>query len=192
MDVALPVLIGLGLAAACGFRVFVPMFILSLVAQGGGVTLVSPFEWMASPQATVAFGVASALEVLAYYFPWVDNLLDITAGPAATVAGVIVAASVIIDVPPLVRWTLAIIAGGGAAGLVQGATTAARAGSTVTTAGFGNPAIATGELVGSSVTSILAVTVPVLCALLVTAFLVVVVRRTRRLVFWSRRRLARP
>jgi len=114
-----------------------------------------------------------------------------TAGPAATIAGVIVAASVIIDVPPLVRWSLAIIAGGGAAGLVQGATTAARAGSTVTTAGFGNPLIATSELVGSSVTSILAITVPVLCALLVTAFLVLVVRRSRRVFFWGRRRLVR-
>lgn len=187
MDALLAILIGIGLAAACGFRVFVPLFVLSLAARAGGVEVVSSFDWIRSTEATLVLGTASAAEILAYYLPWVDNVLDVIAGPAAAVAGAIVAASVLVEVPAYARWSLAIIAGGGTASLVHGATAAIRAASTATTGGIANPMVSTGEIVGASATSILALTVPVVCVALVVAFLVFAVRRAGRLLVWSTR-----
>jgi len=81
---------------------------------------------------------ATLAEFLAYYIPAVENLLDILATPAALVAGTIVSAAVMTDVPPMVKWTAAGFAGGGVAGLTQGVTALLRAKSTVLTGGVGN------------------------------------------------------
>ncbi len=89
MELALTVLVGVGLAAACGFRVFVPLLGISLAAQTGHLELASGFGWIGSPVAAAAFGVATLLEVGAYLVPWVDNALDALASPAAVVAGTI-------------------------------------------------------------------------------------------------------
>lgn len=101
------------------------------------------------------------LEVLAYCIPGLDHLLDLIASPAAVVAGALVSLSVIVDLPPLMKVALAIIAGGGIAGLVQGATASLRAGSLLATGGLGNILVAILELVGASVTAALAILIPV-------------------------------
>ena len=69
-----------------------------------------------------AFGTATLLEIAAYYIPWFDHLLDTIATPAAVVAGMVASASVMVDLPPVLKWGVALIGGGGAAGLLQGAT----------------------------------------------------------------------
>ena len=46
MNEVLSVALGIGLAAACGFRVFVPMLFVSLAAKAGKLTLVPSFQWM--------------------------------------------------------------------------------------------------------------------------------------------------
>jgi hypothetical protein len=155
--------VGIGLSAACGFRVFVPLLGIGLAARFGGLAIAGGFEWMASDAALLAFGVATILEVLAYYIPWMDNLLDTLATPAAVIAGIVSSAAVFVDLPPLLRWSAAIIGGGTAAGLVQGATVLLRAKSSLLTGGLGNPLIATAEAVGAVVMSILAILVPVVC-----------------------------
>jgi hypothetical protein len=165
MELALSILVGLGLSAACGFRVFVPLLGMSLAAQTGHLELASGFAWIGSPVATGAFGVATLLEVGAYFVPWLDNALDMLTAPAAVVAGTIAMASALADVSPFLQWTLGVIAGGGAAGGVQALTVATRGASTVTTAGFANPLIALVELVASLVTTLLAVVAPVLAVL---------------------------
>jgi hypothetical protein len=116
--------------------------------------------------AIAAFAVATLVEIGAYYIPWLDNLLDTISTPAAVIAGVVVTASVMVDVSPFLRWSLAIIAGGGIAGTVQTGTTVARGTSTVTSAGFANPLLSTGELIGAIVTTILSLAVPILAAIL--------------------------
>jgi hypothetical protein len=179
IDTVLSAGIGVGLAAACGFRVFVPMLVLSLAARGGYVPLAPNFVWMASMPAMIAFATATALEVVAYYVPWLDNLLDTVATPAAVVAGMITSASVLTDLPPLLKWTVAIIAGGGAAGLVQSATTLTRLKSTALTGGLANSVLATTELAGSLLTSIVAIAVP-LASLIVLAVVFTFVARWRR------------
>lgn len=172
-EILLSIGLGTALAAAVGLRVFLPLFALSIAAWSGHLELADPFAWLATPPALVMLGVATLLEVGAYYVPGVDNLLDVIATPAALLAGTIAAAAVITDLPPLVRWTTAVIAGGGAAAIAQGATTLLRAKSTGTTAGLANAAVASGELGGAVALSALALAAPLLALLAALAVLAV-------------------
>lgn len=167
----LSVCLGIALAAACGFRVFVPLLVVSITAKAGWLSLADSFSWIGSTPALIAFAVATALEVGAYYVPWLDNTLDAAAGPIATVAGVVVAAAVMTDMDPLLKWTLAIVAGGGAAGATQALTTALRGASSITTLGLANPLVATAEVGGSLALSLLSLALPFLAAALVVVFL---------------------
>jgi Domain of unknown function (DUF4126) len=180
-DLALAVAMGVGLAAAVGFRVFLPMLVLSIGAYSGHLTLTSGLAWLGTPAALVMLSVAAAVEVLAYYIPGVDNLLDVIAAPAALIAGTVVSAAVMTDLPPTVRWTTAVIAGGGAAGVIQGLTSLLRAKSTLMTAGLGNHAIATGEIAGALIVSLLALLAPLAAVAVAVLFCWVAVRLLRRL-----------
>ncbi len=172
METLLAICIGIGLSAACGFRVFVPLLVMNIAALSGHLALAHGFEWIGSYPALVAFSAATGLEVAGYYIPWVDHLLDTIATPAAIIAGTVVTASMVTHLSPFLRWTLAVIAGGGAAGMVQGTTVLTRGASTVTTAGLGNPMVATLELIGAVGLSILAIVAPVLAVLLLAGVLV--------------------
>lgn len=180
-DLALAVAMGVGLAAAVGFRVFLPMLVLSIGAYSGHLTLASGLAWLGTPAALVMLSVAAALEILAYYIPGVDNVLDVIAAPAALIAGTVVSAAVMTDLPPMVRWTTAAIAGGGAAGVIQGLTSLLRAKSTLMTAGFGNHALATGELAGALIVSLLALAAPLAAVAVAVLFCWFAVRLLRRL-----------
>ena len=180
-DLALSIALGVGLAAAVGLRVFLPMLVLGVAAFTGHLTLSSGFAWLGTPAAIVMLGVAAILEILAYYIPGVDNLLDAIAAPAALIAGTVVAAAVMTDLPPLVKWTTAVIAGGGAAGLTQGLTSLLRAKSTVMTGGLGNHVLATGEWGGALLVSLLALAFPVVAVALVAVFCWFAIRLVRRL-----------
>lgn len=170
-EAALPVALGIGLAAATGLRVFLPMLVASIAAYSGHLPLADHFAWLGTPTALILFGVAAVAETLAYYIPGVDNLLDALATPAALVAGTIISAAVITDLPPMVKWAAAVIAGGGIAGVVQSTTALLRAKSTALTGGLGNPVLATSELGGSLIVSILALAAPLIALLLVVVFL---------------------
>jgi hypothetical protein len=171
----LGIAVGISLSAACGFRVFVPLLIINLATLTGHLHLAPGFEWIGSDYATIAFGTATLFEILAYYIPWLDHVMDLIASPAAIIAGTITTASVVMDISPFLRWTLAIIAGGGAAAIVQGATVALRTKSSVLTAGTGNVLISSAELGGSIITALLAIVVPVLCLILVTLLCIFVI-----------------
>jgi hypothetical protein len=180
-EAVLSVLIGVGLAAACGFRIFVPLLVMSIAATAGHLQLSEGFAWIGTWPALVAFAVATGLEIAAYYIPWLDNLLDTVATPAAVVAGVIVVAACVTDMSPYLKWTLAVIAGGGAAGAVQALTVTTRGASTATTGGAANPTVSTVEAGSAAAVSTLSVTVPILAlALVLAAGLFLVVRLLRR------------
>lgn len=161
MEMILGLIIGLGLSAACGFRVFVPLLGMSLAVLSGYMTVAAGFEWIGSWAALIAFATATVLEIGAYYSPWLDNLLDTLMSPAAVVAGTILTASMLGDSSPFLQWALAIIAGGGVAAIVQSGTVALRAGSTGTTGGLANMGISTIELGGSVLFTVLAILIPV-------------------------------
>ena len=192
MEIFLSICLGLGLSAACGFRVFVPLLCLSIAAHFKVVPLTGSFAWVGSEAALFAFAAATLLEVGAYYIPWLDNALDTIAGPFAVVAGIFVTASVITDIDPFWRWTLAVIAGGGLATTTQLATTKARAASSLTTGGLANPVLATVEAVSSTALSVIAVLWPIVALVLVLIILtgcaLVIWFIGKRLVKWFRRK----
>jgi hypothetical protein len=176
------ILVGIGLSAACGFRVFVPLLVMSIASLSGHLTLSAGFEWIGTYPALLAFAVATAAEIAGYYIPWVDHILDLVAGPAAVVAGIIVMASSVVGVSPFLRWSLAILAGGGIAGAFQVITGLARVTSTTTTGGLGNPVLSTAEAAGATVFSILAIAIPLVCLAAIAILLALLCRPGRALL----------
>jgi hypothetical protein len=172
-DTLLGICLGVGLSAACGFRVFVPLLVLSAASLTGHLTLAPGFAWVGSYPALITFSVATGLEIAGYYIPWVDHFLDSIATPAAVLAGTLVTASLITDVNPLIKWSLALIAGGGIAGIVQGTTVLARGASLMGTGGLANPVVATAELGAALLTSLLAILLPFFVATAVFILLLV-------------------
>ena len=177
MEIIIGILLGISLSAACGFRVFVPFLVMSIASLSGNLTLAPGFEWIGSYPALVCFAVATGLEIAAYYVPWLDNILDTIATPAAIIAGIVVTASCVSGMGPFLRWSVAVIAGGGAAGLVQGATVIIRAGSTATTGGLGNPAVSSAEAGGSVALASLAIAFPLIVGIAVLALLFFAARK---------------
>ena len=178
MNELLALFVGIGLAAACGFRIFVPLFIASLAANGnveifGDADLKgmlgSEYDWLGSDSVTLALGIATILEIGSYYIPWIDNALDSVATPAAVIAGTFITSAVMPEMMDdgFSKWLIAVIAGGGSAGLIQGTSVMLRGASTATTAGIGNPFFSTAELGGSILTSILAILLPVVAVFVV-------------------------
>lgn len=180
MDALLGIALGIGLAAAAGLRVFVPVFGAGLAAHFGALPLNAGFSWVSTTPALIAFGTATLLEIVAYYVPWLDHALDVAATPTAVAAGILASAATITDLPPLVTWAIAIVGGGGAAGVMQFLSVATRFKSTVTTGGLANPLVATAETLGSIVVSTMAIVVPVIGLLIGTMVLVWLVRRRSR------------
>src|SRR5688572_8039191 len=179
MDTVISIALGIGLAAATGFRVFVPLLVASIAAYSGHLPLDENFAWLGSLPAITALAVAAAIEVLAYYIPVVDNLLDTVTTPLALVAGTVVSAAVITDLPPLIKWSTAIIAGGGVAGITQGVTTLLRAKSTAFAAGVTNPVISTVEVIAAAVIAVLALLAPAIALALVVLFCWLAMRLVR-------------
>jgi len=184
-DALLGVAIGLGLAAAAGFRVFVPLLAAAIAAKAGVLELSPSFAWLATTPAIAALAIATLLEIGAYAVPWIDQLLDVIATPTALLAGMIAAASVVVDLPPLVKWSVVLIAGG-TAGITQGASVLTRYKSTTLTGGMGNPVVSTMELIGAVVTSVLAIFLPMIALLAVVLMLVLITRKVGRLAFGRR------
>jgi hypothetical protein len=181
-DLPSSIVLGVGLAAATGFRVFLPMLIISGAAYTGHLPLSENFMWLGTTSALTMLGVATLAEILAYYIPVVDNLLDTLATPAALIAGTVASAAVMTDVPPMVKWTAAVIAGGGVAGVTQGITAVLRAHSSILTGGVGNAIISTAELGGALLLSILALTTPLVALGVVIVFLWLAIRLVRHLL----------
>jgi hypothetical protein len=161
-DLTLSIVLGILLAAATCFRVFLPMLIASAAAYAGHLPLDDNFAWLATPAVLIMLSVAALVEIIAYYIPGIDNLLDIMAAPAGLVAGTVLSAAVMTDLPSILKWTAAIVAGGGAAGLTQNLTTMLRAKSTVFTGGVGNSVTATAELGGVFLIPLLALAAPLI------------------------------
>ena len=177
---AMAISLGIGLSAACGFRVFLPWLILNIAARMADIPVSAELAWMTSDTAFAIVAVAALCEVAAYYVPWVDNALDMIASPLAVIAGVLISAAVLADMDPAVKWTLAVIAGGGIAGTVQLTSVALRTGTSLATGGLGNPVVSTAETAGSTFMSLLALTLPVVAVVVVILLLAAAIKRMRR------------
>jgi len=166
MELFLAFSLGLGLAAASGFRVFLPPFLYGLAIRFDYTPLDIPVqgasEWMSSDVGLILLGSAMVLEILAYYIPWLDNLMDTIASPAAMISGIVMLSSTLVETDPFVQWSLSIIIGGGVSGTIQIGTVSIRALSTMTTGGIANPLISTAEAGACAVCTILAILLPLL------------------------------
>ena len=179
-ETILSIFLGIGLASASGFRVFLPLFALSLASYFGIWELNENWLWIGSIPALVTLGIATVSEIFGYYIPFIDNLLDTIATPLAAIAGTVVMASTLVDISPMMTWTLALIAGGGTASAMQGMTTVTRLASSVKTAGIGNPVVSTAETGTAIGMSVLSIFLPVVAIVVVVILFL--------LIYWVYRR----
>jgi len=174
METLISICLGIGLAASVGFRVFLPLFALSLASYFQILDINDSWEWIGSLTAVITLGVATLVEIFAYYIPFIDNVLDSISVPLATLAGTAVMVSTMVDLSPVLTWTLAIIAGGGTAAAISGSSSAARLTSTATTGGFANPLVSTIETGTSVLMTIISIFIPVLAIILVVMILFII------------------
>ena len=184
--VIMATLMGISLAAASGFRVFLPPFLLSVVARLNIVWFLdldlvgTQFEFFTSTLAIVVLGIATVAEFAGFYAPWIDNALDTIATPASILAGVAMTAIVLEGSDPIFQWAVAIVAGGGVAATIQSATVATRSLSSTFTFGLGNSAVATGENVASVALTIIDILIPFISAFVVILVVALLVRMKHR------------
>lgn len=180
-ETILSIFLGVGLAASAGFRIFLPLFALSLAAHTGLWELNPSWEWIGNLSALITLGVATLVEIFAYFIPWVDNILDSLSIPLAALAGTAVMVSTVSGMDPVITWSLAIIAGGGTATAIKGAAAGSRLASTLGTGGLANPAISAVETTTAATISLASILVPVLAAVLVIIVLAFVFRIYRKI-----------
>ncbi len=173
--------IGIGLAAASGFRVFLPMFAVSLASYVGWIPMSDNFEWLSGLPTLITTGIATVIEIAAYYIPVVDNFLDTITIPLATIAGSILFASQFMELGTFPQWALALIAGGGTAATIASGFAGTRAASTATTAGIGNNAVATTETAGAGLMSVLSIFLPVIAFIFAIVLIILVLFFGRKL-----------
>ena len=166
--------IGIGLAAATGFRVFMPMFAVSLASYFGWIPMNESFEWLAGLPTLITTGIAMVAEILAYYIPFIDHLLDTISVPLATIAGSVMFASQFADIGTFPQWALALIAGGGTAAAISSGFAGTRAASTATTGGLGNSVVATTETAGAGIMSFMEKAAPVIAFIAAVALIITV------------------
>jgi hypothetical protein len=159
--------LGIALSACAGFRVFIPMLAGALAGHFGIVNLPENMAWLSGWPAIALFGTAAVAEIVAYYIPFIDNLLDTIATPLSVGAGTVLAASILPlgDLDPALRWGVGLLAGGSAAGTIQLGTGLLRLFSSKATVGTGNAVVATGENAAAISGSVLAFIIPVVIAL---------------------------
>lgn len=173
-ETILSICLGVGLSASVGFRVFLPLFALSLASYFDVWQLNESWEWIGSTAALITLGAATVVEIFAYFIPYIDNLLDSVAVPLAALAGTAIMLSTVADLSPVITWSLAIIAGGGTAAAVAGTSTTTRLASTISTGGIANPLVSTIETGTSVVMSIVSIFLPILAGILVIALLFII------------------
>ena len=181
--VIISILLGIGLSASAGYRVFIPLLIASIAGRLGWIPLTDSFHWMSSAAAIICFATATVVEIGAFYIPVVDNILDAAATPVALVAGTLLTTSVLPVENELVKWIIGILLGGGSAGIMQVGTSMLRLASTKTTAGIGNPFLATTEHLLAVGQSFLSIFIPVLTGISVIFLLIFLVSRYSSLFF---------
>ncbi len=183
ITLCLALCMGLSLSAACGLRVFMPLFVLAAAARWCSLPVTDSLAWVQTDAALICLGTATVIELLGYYIPLVDNALDTIQTPLALAAGIVVMGGMMDGLPDYLQWGIGTIGGAGVAGAVKLGSNALRLASTATTGGLGNGIFATLENILAATGTVLALIVPVLALLGFIALVALVwlsVRRLRR------------
>jgi len=185
-----PLLLGtasaFGLAAATGLNASLPLLLVGLAARFGLITLVAPYDAVASTTALIGLAVLALVEIAADKIPGFDSVLHRVQGPVTMAAGAIVFASqqsMIQDVSP----GLAIVVGLLSAGGVHTLRALARPVVNVATLGIGGPAVSVAEDVGAVGLTVMALAAPVLALVLLAVILFVIGRAVARRMTHRRR-----
>ncbi|WP_299410883.1 DUF4126 domain-containing protein [Acaryochloris sp. IP29b_bin.148] len=188
MEILISLCLGITLSAASGLRVFIPPLILCLAAMFGDFPLAANLEWIGTLPTLIVLSTAVVVEVLAYYIPGVNNLLDLIEIPTAIAVGSVLTAATLGDLNPVLQWTLAILAGGSAAGIVETTTSVTRVAATTMTGGVGNPILSTAEAVLSVLLTLLGLAIPLLAAGIVLFVIIWLIRKTKAILLERRLR----
>ena len=181
MSIFISICIGIGLAAGSGFRIFIPLLAANIASLMGFHEFGNGFDWLNSWTAFYILLAASLTEITAHYIPWLDNVLDHIAMPVAVAAGTVLSASFIsADWEPALKWALALLAGGGTAGIIHSGMGILRLGSTTATGGIANPVVTTAENGASIGFSVMALLTPVLVFIVVLLLVIFILRKMLR------------
>lgn len=180
IETIISICLGIGLSASVGFRVFLPLFALSLAAYFNVWELNESWQWIGSTTALITLGIATVIEIAAYFIPYVDNLLDTVVVPLAALAGTTVMMSTVADLSPVVTWSLAIIAGGGTAAAIAGTSSTTRLASTATTGGLANPLVSTLETGTAAAMSVVSIFLPILAIVFVIIILFIIFKLIKK------------
>jgi hypothetical protein len=181
--------LGIALSACCGFRVFIPMLAGALAGHFGMFTLPADMHWLSGWPSIICFGTAAVAEVLAYYVPFIDNILDTIATPLSVAAGTVLATSILPldNQEPLLRWGAGFIAGGASAGVIQLGTGLLRLFSSKATVGTGNAVVSTTENAAAIGGSVLSFFIPVVVAIVILVLIVWIANKGGTLLFRNRK-----
>lgn len=200
MELLAAICVGLGLSAAGGLRIFVPLLIAGLSQRLNLVELAPALSWTSSWTALCVLGLLSVAEGVGYCVPAVDHALDALSAPAGWLAGALLSVGLVAPelhsslasgdhLTGLINQALyatglgaAAASGVAAAGITQATSAGGRIVSTTATGGIANPFYAAIESILATVASILAVLTPIVLAigaLLVLGTLYVMIRRRR-------------
>jgi hypothetical protein len=189
MDALSAAAFGLVLAACAGLRAFLPVLAAGLGARLLDLPLPAQLQWMARPEALTVFGIATLLEILGDKIPVVDHLLDSVQTLTKPALAVLAATPFLYQLSPEHALVIAIALGAPVALGVHATKATVRAGSTVTTAGLGNPVLSLIEDVVAVVALAVGLLLPFLALALVVGLCVILARLALRL---RRRRRADP
>jgi hypothetical protein len=190
MDALSAAAFGVVLAATAGLRAFLPVFSASMVAWLTHLPLPANLAWLEKPQTILIFGVATLLEILGDKIPVVDHALDSIQHFTKPALAVFAATPFLYQLTPEYSVAIGILLGAPLALGVHSAKATARVGSTVTTAGMGNPVLSVVEDVAAIGAIVLGFIAPLL-ALVVAAVLIFLLARFALRVRRRRRAAAR-
>jgi hypothetical protein len=159
---------GIAIAAACGLRAFLPLLAMGVAARIGVITLDPQMNWLAGDTSLWALGIATLVEIIGDKVPVVDHVLDVAATLVRPAAGAVAAYAALASWPEPLPLALALVAGTGALG-VHTIKAKTRVGSTLFTAGAGNPLLSMAEDVGAFGLAATALIVPAVALVLVVA-----------------------
>lgn len=180
MNALIGLCIGVGLSSSTGFRILVPFACLSAASLYGGFDLPSNMAWLNSYPAFIGLLVGTFIEVAAFYIPWINDALDTVEFPAAVIAGTYLTGNFAADLPTLLQWSVALAAGGGTAGAIQGMTGITRLASNSATGGCASPITASIEWLSALILAILSITLPLLAIVLVVGVVVFALTKLKK------------
>lgn len=188
MEILIGLCLGITLSAACGLRVFIPPLILSIAALTGDLQLLPSLQWLGTYPALMVLATATVVEILAYYVPGISNLLDLIEVPTAIAVGTVLTAASLGDLNPVLQWSLALLAGGGSAGIVESATAATRFAANTLTVGTATPVVSTAEAGLSILLTLLGLALPLFAAAAVILIMIGLIRQAIHMLHRARQK----